>query len=126
MLKDSPAFSGFSVDDLEEAKRFYGELLGIEVEEMPGMGIQLKISGGHPVFVYPKDDHQAATFTVLNFPVASIDAAVADLKAKGINLETVEGISGDDGIARGKEVNRGPNIAWFKDPAGNFLSVLED
>ena len=121
MLKDKPAFSGFSTNDLEAAKRFYGETLGVDVSDDHGM-LNLKLAGGQRVLVYPKDDHVPATFTVLNFEVADIDAAVDDLAAKGVAFEQYEG-SGQDakGIAR----QYPPPIAWFKDPAGNVLSVIQ-
>ena len=121
MLKDKPAFSGFSTNDIEAAKRFYGETLGVDVSDDHGM-LNLKLAGGQRVLVYPKDDHVPATFTVLNFEVADIDAAVDDLAAKGVAFEHYEG-SGQDakGIAR----QYPPPIAWFKDPAGNVLSVIQ-
>jgi catechol 2,3-dioxygenase-like lactoylglutathione lyase family enzyme len=121
MLKDKPAFSGFSTNDIEAAKRFYGETLGVDVSDDHGM-LNLKLAGGQRVLIYPKDDHVPATFTVLNFEVADIDAAVDDLAAKGVAFERYEG-SGQDakGIAR----QYPPPIAWFKDPAGNVLSVIQ-
>ncbi len=122
MLEGSHAFSSFSVNDLAAAKEFYGQTLGIEVSE-DEMGLTLKIAGGNNIFIYPKDDHAPATFTVLNFPVDDIDAAVNGLKSKGVTLEHNE-MTNEDGIARGIAANMGPDIAWFKDPAGNFLSVL--
>lgn len=125
MFKDSPAFSGFSTNNLEETKKFYSETLGLDVEEMMEMSIlQLNLAGGGKVMVYPKDTHQAATFTVLNFPVSDVDAAVDELASKGVAFEHYEGFEQDEkGIARDP---RGPAIAWFKDPAGNILAVLED
>ena len=121
MLKDKPAFSGFSTNDIEAASRFYGETLGVDVSDDHGM-LNLKLAGGQRVLIYPKDDHVPATFTVLNFEVADIDAAVDDLAAKGVAFERYEG-SGQDakGIAR----QYPPPIAWFKDPAGNVLSVIQ-
>lgn len=122
MFKDTKAFSSFSVDDVPRAKRFYGETLGLNVsEEMGGLGLHL--GGGGEVFVYPKDDHTAASFTVLNFPVEGIDEAVEQLTKAGVRFEQYEGELETDekGIFRGE----GPTIAWFKDPAGNILSVLE-
>jgi catechol 2,3-dioxygenase-like lactoylglutathione lyase family enzyme len=123
MFKDSNAFSGFSVDDLEKAKAFYGEMLGIETE-MTDAGLALRIPGRRAVFVYPKDNHEPATYTVLNFPVESVDRAVDQLAAAGVSLEHYGPDLGQDekGISRDP---RGPVIAWFKDPAGNILSVLE-
>jgi len=125
MFKDTKAFSGFSANDIEAAKRFYGETLGLSVsEEMGGLGLHL--GGGGEVFVYPKDDHAPASFTVLNFPVEDIDAAVDRLTKAGVRFEHYSGeIETDEkGIARSR--GEGPNIAWFKDPAGNILSVLEE
>jgi len=125
MLSASPAFSGFSVDDLDAARIFYTETLGIDTADNPMGLLELQfIHGGH-VIVYPKDNHVPATFTVLNFPVDDIDATVDALLAKGIELERYEGLDQDDkGISRGKAEGRGPDIAWFTDPAGNILSVL--
>jgi catechol 2,3-dioxygenase-like lactoylglutathione lyase family enzyme len=125
MLKDSYAFSGFSVKDLAAAKEFYGQKLGLEVEENK-MGLQLKLTGNQPIFIYPKDDHQPATFTILNFPVDDIDQAVEELKAKGVTFEQYDGMTDEKGIARGLAAQRGPDIAWFKDPAGNIISVLQN
>jgi catechol 2,3-dioxygenase-like lactoylglutathione lyase family enzyme len=122
MLGDAKAFSGFAVDDLEAARRFYGETLGVELDE-EGRGLGLRLGGGGTVFVYPKPDHRPAEFTVLNFPVADIDAAVDDLVARGIEMKRYEGFGQDErGIAKPMG---GPRIAWFEDPAGNVLSVLE-
>lgn len=123
MFKNTHAFSGFSVNNLEEAKKFYGETLGVDVEQS-AMGLSLKIAGNNPIFIYQKDGHQPASYTILNFPVDDIDAAVDELTAKGILFEHYEGTTDDKGIARGKSKNMGPDIAWFKDPAGNILSVL--
>jgi predicted enzyme related to lactoylglutathione lyase len=125
MLKDSHAFSGFSVDDLEAAKKFYGEKLGLEISEND-QGIMVSLLGSNGVFVYQKDDHVPATFTILNFPVDDIDAAVDELTAAGIAFEHYEGMTDEKGIARGLEMDRGPSLAWFKDPAGNFLSVMQN
>jgi catechol 2,3-dioxygenase-like lactoylglutathione lyase family enzyme len=127
MLHDSYAFSGFSVNDQAAAKQFYGETLGVEVEETD-MGLTLKLAGGNDVFVYPKDDHQPATFTILNFPVENIDEAVDGLSAKGVVFEQYgpELHQDEKGVARGRAANMGPDIAWFKDPAGNILSVLQN
>jgi predicted enzyme related to lactoylglutathione lyase len=124
MLKDSHAFSGFSVTDQTAAKEFYGTTLGVEVAE-DSMGLTLKLAGGNNVFIYPKEDHVPATYTILNFPVDNIDQAVKELKDKGVIFEQYEGLTDENGIARGLSVNRGPDIAWFKDPAGNILSVLQ-
>jgi catechol 2,3-dioxygenase-like lactoylglutathione lyase family enzyme len=123
MFKDSKAFSTFSADDISRAKRFYGETLGLDVsDEMDGLALHL--AGGGEVFIYPKEDHVPATFTVLNFPFEDVDEAVDRLTAAGVTFERYEGFEQDEkGIARGGE-DRGPTIAWFKDPAGNILSVL--
>jgi catechol 2,3-dioxygenase-like lactoylglutathione lyase family enzyme len=121
MLKDKPAFSGFSTNDIEAASRFYGETLGVDVSEDHGM-LNLKLAGGQRVLIYPKDNHEPATFTVLNFEVSDIDAAVDDLAAKGVAFEHYEGAGQDaKGIAR----QYPPPIAWFKDPAGNVLAVIQ-
>jgi predicted enzyme related to lactoylglutathione lyase len=124
MFTDTKAFSGFSVDDLGKAKEFYGKTLGLKVTEMPE-GLELKIAGGARIFVYPKPNHTPATFTILNFPVDNIDTATDELKERGVRFEHYD--KGDlktdkKGIFRGP----GPNIAWFKDPAGNILSVLAE
>jgi len=127
MFAKTKAFSGFSVDDLEAAKRFYGEVLGIEVEEANGL-LTLQLDGGNrPTLVYPKDDHQPASYTTLNFPVDDIDAAVDALVAKGVTFERYEGSPQDEkGVLRGKKLDMGPDIAWFTDPAGNILAVLSE
>ena len=123
MIHKDKAFSGFSVKDLDPAKRFYGEVLGLEVEVIPA-GLQLKIGNG--ILVYPKENHEPASYTMLNFPVDDIDEAVADLKKKGVKFELYPGMTDHEGIARGIASGRGPDIAWFKDPAGNILSVLHE
>ncbi|WP_174185719.1 VOC family protein [Nocardia barduliensis] len=121
MLTDSNAFSGFSVDDIGAAEKFYAETLGIRVAEENGM-LQLHLGGGATVLVYPKPDHTPATFTVLNFPVPDIEAAVDELTRRGVRFERYEFAEQDEkGIHRGG----GPLIAWFTDPAGNVLSVLQ-
>ncbi len=124
MLADSAAFSGFAVPDIEAARGFYADTLGLRAEvnqEMGGM-LTLHLGGGTDVMVYPKPDHSPATYTVLNFPVDDIDRAVDELTAKGVQFERYDGFDQDDkGIARGQ----GPAIAWFTDPAGNVLSVLQ-
>lgn len=124
MLADAKAFSGFAVDDIEAAKRFYGETLGLKVsvlDEPHGL-ITLSLSAGQDVFVYAKPDHAPANFTLLNFQVDDIDAAVADLESRGVSFERYDSFDQDEkGILRGP----GPSIAWFKDPAGNTLSVLQ-
>ena len=125
MFKDTKAFSGFSVDDLQKAKAFYGQTLSLDVSE-EDMGIlTLHIAGGTNILIYPKDNHTPATFTILNFPVANIEQAVDELTRRGVPFEIYdeeEYKTDEKGIARG---NGGPSIAWFKDPAGNILSVLE-
>ena len=124
MFKDTKAFSGFAVDDLEKARAFYGDTLGIETSSEMGL-LTLQLAGGaRPTLVYPKPDFEPATYTILNFPVADIDATVDGLIERGVAMEIYEGFGQDEkGIARGDE---GPPIAWFRDPAGNILSVLED
>jgi catechol 2,3-dioxygenase-like lactoylglutathione lyase family enzyme len=125
MFGSSKAFSGFSTDDLEAAKRFYGETLGIKVTEENGLLTLHLDDGGRPTLVYPKEDHVPATYTILNFPVADIDEAVDALVAKGVEFEKYPGSPQDEkGVMRGKANDMGPDIAWFKDPAGNILSVL--
>jgi catechol 2,3-dioxygenase-like lactoylglutathione lyase family enzyme len=123
MLDGTKAFSGFSVDDLEKAKEFYGGTLGLEVTEEHGL-LHLKLGSGAAVLVYPKENHEPATFTILNFPVEDIEAAVGALRTAGVEFEHYEGElqTDEQGIFRGD----GPLIAWFRDPAGNILSVLED
>ncbi len=125
MLKDSKAFSSYSVNDLAKARDFYGRTLGLEARE-DKMGLSLRLGGADSVFIYAKPNHTPATFTVLNFLVGSVDEAVAQLTAKGVRFERYDlpEIKTDDkGIARD---GRGPTIAWFKDPAGNILSVVEE
>lgn len=126
MFKDTPAFSGFSVDDLAAAKQFYGETLGLAVDDSP-MGLMLHLGGGGTIFVYDKPNHEPASYTMLNFAVEDIDKAVDDLSAKGVEFEHYPDMHQDDkGIARGIAANMGPDIAWFKDPAGNILAVLQN
>jgi predicted enzyme related to lactoylglutathione lyase len=125
MFKDTKAFSGFSVDDLAAAKTFYAQTLGLEVEDSPA-GLTLKIAGGNGTLVYPKDNHVPATFTILNFPVADIDQAVDELTKRGVAFEQYDQLTDERGIARGITAGQGPDIAWFKDPAGNILSVLQE
>lgn len=121
MFDTTKAFSGFSVDDIPAAAAFYGDTLGIRVSEDNGM-LTLQLAGGRDVLVYPKPDHAPATYTVLNFPVDDIDKAVEQLTARGVRLERYDHILADDnGVARAS----GPLIAWFTDPAGNVLSVLQ-
>jgi predicted enzyme related to lactoylglutathione lyase len=125
MFKDTKAFSGFSVDDLAAAKAFYAQTLGLEVEDSPA-GLTLKIAGGNRTLVYPKDNHVPATFTILNFPVVDIDQAVDELTKRGVTFEQYDQLTDERGIARGIAAGQGPDIAWFKDPAGNILSVLQE
>jgi catechol 2,3-dioxygenase-like lactoylglutathione lyase family enzyme len=121
MFGATKAFSGFAVDDLAAAKAFYGDTLGLRVSEEDGL-LTLHLAGGRDVLVYPKPNHQPATYTILNFPVDDIDLAVDALATKGVRFERYQGFEQDDkGISRGG----GPPIAWFTDPAGNILSVLE-
>lgn len=122
------AFSGFSVDNIEAAKTFYKDILGCEYEDQMMGGMRLILPGdGAKVWVYEKQNHVPAAFTILNFVVDNIDETVDALMEKGVIFEHYEDMYQDEkGIARGKDQNRGPNIAWFKDPAGNILSVLED
>ena len=124
MFGQAKAFSGFSVDDINKAKAFYKNTLGLTVKDSPMGILELHIAGNNPIIVYPKPDHVPATFTILNFPVADIENAVDALMVKGVVFEQYEGNIKTDakGISRG---NGGPNIAWFKDPAGNILSVIE-
>ncbi|MBI5309516.1 MAG: VOC family protein [Actinobacteria bacterium] len=125
MRNAAPPFSSFAVNDIEAARSFYGETLGMQVSLM-SMGIlEMKMDSETPVIVYPKPDHEPATYTVLNFPVDDIEQTVDELTAKGVQFEHYDGEIKTDakGIARG---GGGPEIAWFKDPAGNILSVLTE
>ena len=124
MFKVTKAFSTFSVNDLQRSKEFYGKTLGLEVAETPE-GLELRIPGGNNIFLYPKANHTPATFTVLNFPVSNVDETVEDLTKRGVRFEHYEGELKTDqkGIFRAE---KGPTIAWFKDPAGNILSVLNE
>ena len=122
MLGQSKAFSGFSVDDIKKAREFYGGALGLKVSEANGL-LTLHLAGGATVLIYPNPNHVAATFTILNFPVDNIEKAVDDLTRRGVHFEHYDGQLKTDetGVFRGG----GPLIAWFKDPAGNICSVLE-
>ncbi|MBS1689829.1 MAG: VOC family protein [Bacteroidetes bacterium] len=124
MLKNSNAFSGFSVNDIQKAKDFYQNTLGITIADNPMGLLELHFNNGAKVIIYPKPNHEAATFTVLNFPVDDVEKTVDELTAKGVKFEKYTGNIQTDakGIVRG---NGGPTISWFKDPAGNILSVLE-
>jgi len=126
MFNITGAFSGFSVNDLAKAKGFYTKTLGLKVEDGVG-GTRIRLPGGGMVWMYPKPNHQPAAFTILNFKVDDIDAAVDDLTSRGVRFERYPNIPADDkGILRGIAGKRGPDIAWFKDPAGNILSVLQE
>jgi catechol 2,3-dioxygenase-like lactoylglutathione lyase family enzyme len=121
MFTNTKAFSGFAVDDVDKAREFYSEALGLEVSEENGL-LTLQIAGDRPTLVYPRPNHTPADYTILNFPVDDIDQAVDDLTARGVQFERYEGFDQDErGIMRGE----GPPIAWFKDPAGNVLSVIK-
>ena len=126
MFEPKDAFSGFSVSDLAIAKEFYSDTLGLTAED-DDMGFSLDLPGGTTVFVYQKDNHLPATFTILNFEVKDIDAAMDTLKARGVRFEIYRDMPVDEkGILRGLSSNMGPDIAWFKDPAGNILSILQE
>jgi catechol 2,3-dioxygenase-like lactoylglutathione lyase family enzyme len=119
MFENTKAFSGFAVNDIPAARKFYGETLGLRVSEANGM-LTLHLAGDRDTLVYPKPDHQPATYTILNFPVPDIDAAVDELAARGVTFERYDGVD-EKGVFR----DMGPLIAWFRDPAGNVLSVLQ-
>lgn len=122
MFKDTKAFSGFSVPDVEAAQRFYGDVLGIETRVDNGILTLLLEGGRRPTIAYPKPGHVPADFTILNFPVDDVGAAVAELTQRGVTFERYDGMpQDDDGVMRG----HGPDIAWFKDPGGNVLSVIK-
>jgi catechol 2,3-dioxygenase-like lactoylglutathione lyase family enzyme len=122
MFANSKAFSGFAVNDLAAAREFYGGTLGLRTSEQHGL-LTLHLAGGRDTLVYPRPDHSPATYTILNFPVDDIDQAVDELTGRGVQFERYEGIEQDErGISRAA----GPYIAWFKDPAGNILSVLQE
>jgi catechol 2,3-dioxygenase-like lactoylglutathione lyase family enzyme len=126
VLKRDEAFCGYSVDDLDAAERFYGQVLGFDVGRNPMGALEIAIGGGQHVFLYQKDDHEPATFTVFNIPTDDIDEAVAELRGKGVSFEQYGDMTGSDGIARGRESGMGPDIAWFRDPAGNIVSLLQN
>ncbi|HUH07128.1 MAG TPA: VOC family protein [Egibacteraceae bacterium] len=122
MFAATKAFSGFSVDDLDAATAFYGETLGLRVSQSDGL-LFLHIAGDRDILVYPKPNHTPASFTILNFPVDDVDRAVDELMSRGVRFERYDGFEQDEkGVARGDD---GPPIAWFTDPAGNILGVLE-
>ncbi len=124
MFKDSKAFSGFAVKDLPAAKSFYGETLGLDARDGPMGMLELHLGSGAVVLVYPKDDHEPGNYTILNLPVKDVDAAVDQLTGAGVKMEHYGSDFGQDekGIARGE----GPTIAWFKDPSGNTIAVLDE
>lgn len=125
-MKYIATFGGFSTNNLAASKQFY-ESIGVVVSQ-DSMGLKLSLEGGVEVFVYEKDDHQPATYTVLNFVVEDIDSAVDELVAAGVSMERYDEMPApqdERGVLRGKEANMGPNIAWFKDPGGNVLAILE-
>ena len=125
MLRDSSAFSGFTVDDVATAKAFYVDVLGLDVTEDHGM-LTLHLANDRPTLVYPKADHTPATYTILNFPVQDIDAALDELTARGVTFIRYDDLPQDDkGILRGLANDRGPDIARFTDPAGNIFAVLQ-
>ncbi|MDR6970936.1 VOC family protein [Leifsonia shinshuensis] len=129
MVTPLDIFSGFSVNDLAAAKSFYGETLGLRISDGPMGNLDLELPAGGLVFIYPKDDHVPATFTILNLVVDDIDRAVDDLNAKGVATAIYDdpALPTDaKGVLRGRSQNRGPDIAWFRDPAGNVLSVLQE
>jgi catechol 2,3-dioxygenase-like lactoylglutathione lyase family enzyme len=128
MLKTQAVFSGFSVDDLAKAKDFYTKTLGLNLKNEE-MGLQFELPGGGAVFVYEKEGHQPAAFTILNFVVEDIDKAIDELESLGVSFERYENMpfqQDEKGIARGIAAKQGPDIAWLKDPAGNILSVLQE
>lgn len=123
MFEKTAAFSGFAVDDIDAARRFYGETLGMRVSDAEMGLLALHVEGGHDIIIYPKPNHTPATYTILNFPVDDIDAAVDELTRRGVTFQRYDGFGQDEkGISRGM----GPQIAWFTDPAGNVLSVLQE
>lgn len=128
MFKNIKAFSGFSVKDIEEARTFYGDLLGLDVKKEEMGLLRVNLSTGGTVIIYPKENHVPATFTVLNFPVSDLDKAVDNLTEKGIVFEKYEGFGEPDakGIYRSPDPKMGPDIAWFTDPSGNILAVMSD
>lgn len=123
MFRSSDVYASFSVDDLDEAREFYSEVLGLEVGQND-MGLWVKLPNGQ-VFIHKKDDHLPATYTVLNFEVDDIDEAVQVLKDEHVVFEKYEGITDENDISRGIDNHTGPDIAWFKDHAGNILSILQ-
>ncbi|WP_030165900.1 MULTISPECIES: VOC family protein [Actinomycetes] len=125
MLDINNAFSGFAVKDIEEARSFYSETLGIEVEDGPMGLLNLHLTGSTNVLVYPKPDHEPAVFTILNFEVPDIDAAVTALTERGVEFDRYDDFDQDEqGVFRGSRNDQGPDIAWFRDPSGNVLSII--
>jgi catechol 2,3-dioxygenase-like lactoylglutathione lyase family enzyme len=121
MLANTPAFSGFAAPDIDAARSFYADTLGLEVSDGPMGVLTLELAGDRPTMIYPKPDFEPATYTILNFQVDDVEAAVDELTARGVEFERYEGFDQDDkGIMR----DNGPEIAWFKDPAGNILAVV--
>lgn len=128
MLSNAQAFSGYSINDSAAALTFYKHILGCNIQQTD-MGLELSFPNGHSVFLYEKADHVPATFTVLNFPVTDLNSTIDDLTSRGVIMErydTLPAEQDDRGVLRGKAAGMGPDIAWFKDPAGNVLAVLEN
>ncbi len=128
MFEQTDAFSSFSVNSKSDALQFYGDVLGCDIDDM-AEGIRLHFQNGQTIFMYEKLDHEPAGFTVLNFPVEDIDKAVDDLQIKGVKMLMYEDLPAEQdgrGVLRGKSAGMGPDIAWFKDPSGNVLSVIEE
>jgi predicted enzyme related to lactoylglutathione lyase len=127
-IDDTKAYSGFAAPDLEAARKFYGETLGLKVSDVAEGAPLLQLElGDRTVLIYSKPDHEPANYTILNFPVADVDATVDELIEKGVEFERYDGFDQDEkGIARPSEPGQGPTIAWFTDPAGNILAVHED
>jgi catechol 2,3-dioxygenase-like lactoylglutathione lyase family enzyme len=129
MVNTLDVFSGFSVNDIDAARAFYGDTLGLAIADGPMGNLDLTLPGGGHVFIYPKPDHEPASFTILNLVVADIDQAVGELNGKGVQTAIYDDPdlpTDEKGILRGRQAQRGPDIAWFRDPAGNVLSVLQD
>ncbi|MBL8159499.1 VOC family protein [Candidatus Saccharibacteria bacterium] len=128
MFEPTSTFSGFSVDDIKAAEAFYADTLGVTIDSTE-MGLDITLPGGAKLFVYEKEDHQPATFTVLNFIVDDIDKSIAALEEKGVTFEHYDlgngAVTDESGVLRGLSANMGPDIAWFKDPAGNVLSLVQ-
>jgi len=126
MFQPKSAFNGASIKDVASAKTFYADTLGLDVHD-DEMGLTVKLPGGGQLYLYPKGNHQPATFTILNFVVDDIDTAAVELEKRGVKFERYEGMHQDEkGIARGIAANMGPDIAWFTDPSGNILAVLQE